>query len=332
MTKYLFLILGLTVFLSGCKTDPQSSKTTSIDVPLKEPTAKIPSSNGDRIFGHVEKQLSFGYRVPGTPEHVACKDWFIEHLTPLADELEVQEFTSSFYTVNDAPSYNVIASWNPNHKKRVLLAAHWDSRIVAEKDADKAKQNKPIYGADDGASGVAALLEIAQLLKENPIDLGVDIILFDAEDQGLPGEGKAKTWCLGSQHWSANKHKKNYTAKFGVLLDMIGSKTAVFGKEGISAQYAGKYQDKIWALAQRMGQGALFIDKKFGAITDDHYYVNTVAHIPMVDIINYQINENKFGAYHHTHDDNIDVISKSNLRKVTQLVLAVLYKTSDGSF
>lgn len=336
MKKYIYLFVLATFILIGCKTDPSGSSTKSIQTEevLKAPTVKIPKSDTDRIFSHVEKQLSFGYRVPGTPEHVACKDWFVEFLTPLADELEVQEFTSSFYGVKDAPSYNVIATFNPRHKKRVLLAAHWDSRIVAEKDKDENMRDKPISGADDGASGVAALLEIATMLKENPIDLGVDIILFDAEDQGTPGgRSNNNTWCYGSQHWSKNKHKKNYTANFGILLDMIGAKTARFGKEGYSMQYAKKWQDKIWTLAQRMGQGNLFVNDSFGGgIMDDHYYVNTVAKIPMVDIINYQIDKNKFGDYHHTHNDDISVISKANLRSVTQLVLAVLYKTSDGSF
>lgn len=332
MKKYLYLVIVSALLLIGCKPDPKSTTNKPAEEVLKAPTAKIPSSNADRIFGLVEKQLAFGYRVPGTPEHVACKDWFVEVLTPLADKVEVQEFPASFYHVKDAPSYNVIATFNPQHKTRILLAAHWDSRIVAEKDKDEAKKNMPISGADDGASGVAALLEIAQLLKENPIDLGVDIILFDAEDQGLSGGNDLKTWCLGSQYWSSNKHIKGYTAKFGILLDMIGSKTARFGKDSISEQYAGKYQNKIWSLAQRMGQDDLFVNDRFQGIMDDHYYVNTVAHIPMVDIINYQIDKGKFGEYHHTHDDNIDIISKSNLRKVTQLVLAVLYKTSDGSF
>lgn len=331
MKKLFYLLILSTFIISGCKNDPSTTKkSSSTEEVLKEPTAKIPKSDAERIFGHVEKQLSFGYRVPGTPEHVACKDWFVSFLTPLADEVVVQDFPASFYDVVDAPSYNVIATFNPKHKKRVILAAHWDSRIVAEKDKDESKKDKPIYGADDGASGVAALLEIAQILKENPIDLGVDIILFDAEDQGTPKT--TNTWCLGSQFWSKNKHKKGYTAKFGILLDMIGSKTARFGKDGISAQYAGKYQDKIWTLAQRMGQSDLFVNDKFEGILDDHYWVNTVAHIPMVDILNYQIDKGKFGEYHHTHDDNIDIISKVNLRKVTQLVLAVLYKTSDGSF
>lgn len=326
MKNILYCICVIGLLCGACKTDPNS--TTVVESPQKA-TAKIPSSDKELLYSNVEKQLSFGYRVPGTDAHKACKDWFVEQLSSHADDVEVQEFPASFYDVKDAPSYNIIASFNPSHKKRVLLAAHWDSRIVAEKDPDETKQNDPIYGADDGASGVASLLEIARLIKENPIDLGVDIILFDAEDQGTTNNND--TWCLGSKYWSNNKHKKGYTAKFGVLLDMIGSNSAMFGREGYSTKYAKKYQDKIWSLAKRMGMGDLFVDKNF-AVFDDHYYVNTVAKIPMVDIINYDHAADKFGHYHHTHKDDISIISKDNLRRVTQLVLAILYKTSDGSF
>ena len=186
------------------------------------------------------------------------------------------------------------------------MAAHYDTRIVAEKDADQSKQNQPIMGADDGASGVAALLEIARLIAENPIDMGVDFIFFDAEDNG---QSKGPGWCLGSKYWASNKHTRNYKAKFGILLDMVGAKGATFGKEGISQAYAKTHQDKIWTLAQRMGYSDYFIDTRFGTIEDDHKYVNE-AGIPMLDIINYDIASNKFGHYHHTHKDDISVIDK----------------------
>jgi len=322
-TIYITFCTGLLLLLSACKQDT----TPSADVVPKAPVT-IPAVNPDYIYANIEKQLSFGHRIPGTPEHLACRDWIVETLKSYGATVELQAFKASFYDVKDADAYNIIASFNTQHTHRVLLAAHYDTRIVAEKDSDKSKQNQPIMGADDGGSGVAALLEIARVISENPIDMGVDFIFFDAEDNGQPEISGG--WCLGSQYWAKNKHSKGYKAKFGILLDMVGAKGATFGKEAISQAYAKEYQNKIWTLAQRMGYSDFFLDTKFGAIDDDHKYVNE-AGIPMLDIINYDISKNKFGHYHHTHKDDISVIDKRTLKVVTQVVTAALYKESERS-
>ncbi len=327
MTFKKLLILLLVISVSfACKEDPKPV----VEPALKKPTAKIPSSNMDSVFSFVNQQLAFGNRIPGTPEHQACKDWLVNKFKGYGAVVKEQEFKASFFDKKDQQAYNIIASYNPSHQKRVLLAAHWDSRMVAEKDPDVAKQNTPIHGADDGGSGVAALLEIARHINQNPIDLGVDIILFDAEDNG--DSLSNFTWCLGSQYWSKNMHVSGYNPEFGILLDMVGAKNAKFPKEGYSQKYAKKYHDKVWKLAQRMGKGDLFINDNFGGINDDHYHVNTNTNIPMLDIINWDLSRNTFDEYHHTHDDNIDVIDKNVLRSVTQVVLATIYKVSDGSF
>lgn len=324
-TKYLigFFVI-LLIGISACKTDPKTSEPA-----VKKDPVKIPAANGDSLYTFVEKQLSFGYRIPGTPEHIACKDWIVSKLESYGADVIEQKFTTSFLTVKNVDAFNIIASFNPNHKKRILIGAHWDSRMIAEKDQDKAKQDKPISGADDGGSGVAGLLEIARQLSENEIDLGIDLIFFDAEDQG--NSNVDESWALGAQHWGKNMHKRGYKAKFGILLDMIGSKGATFGKEFYSQQYAKSYQDKVWTLARRMGYTDMFVNTLFGRIGDDHLYVNKYAGIPMFDIINYRVGENLFGAYHHTHDDDIDVIDKRTLRVVTQVVLAAIFKESEGT-
>ncbi len=321
--KHIFIVL-ICIFAISCRQD----------APVKEPEvkkapAKIPAANADSLYSYVEAQLKFGHRYPSTPGHLKIKNWIKQKMEGYGATVIEQPFKASFYHIKDADAYNIIGSFNPENSNRVLLAAHYDTRIVAEKDADKANQNNPIMGADDGASGVAALLEIARAINENPIDLGVDFIFFDAEDNGQPKI--SNTWCLGSQHWSRNKHDRNYKASFGILLDMVGAKGASFGKEGFSQHYAKRHQDKIWKLAQRMGYGDYFIDTKFGAIDDDHKYVNEVAGIPMLDIINYDLNADKFAHYHHTHKDDISIIDKRTLRVVSQVVLAALYKTSDLS-
>ena len=329
----LILSLSLLLGFSSCKNDTPSESTTK--PAMQKPRVKVPKFDGDKAYALVEKQLSFGHRIPGTPEHKATKDWYVDQLKATGAEVQVQEFKASFLGIEDKESYNIIASFNPKNTHRVMLAAHWDSRLIAEKDEDKSMQEKPIMGADDGATGTAILLQIANMIKENPIDLGIDIVLFDAEDQG-DSKGNETSWCLGSQYWGKNPHVPNYKAKFGILLDMVGAKDAQFGKEGYSRTRAGVQLEKIWALAKGMGYSDYFQDFDAGGITDDHKYVMDYRKFPMVDIINTPKDptsgDTSFGHYHHTHKDNIDIVSKRTLKVVGQVLTAVIYKESDGSF
>jgi len=324
-TIFIFCI-GL-LSICGCKDDVKKTTPTT---PVTKKKVIVPPFNGDGAFNYVEKQVAFGYRVPGMDSHKKCKDWLVSELKSLGADVEVQEFKASFFDVKDAESFNIIASINPKQKKRIALAAHWDTRLIADKDEED--KNKPIDGADDGGSGVGVLLQIAKTIQDNPIDLGIDIFLWDAEDNGIDsddGEDTSETWCLGSQHWSKNKHDRNYKAKYGILLDMVGAKNARFPLEGISTQVAGPVQNKIWTLAQQMGYGDLFQSVKMGGITDDHVFMYKGG-IPTVDIIN--LPSNTFGHYHHTHEDNMENIDRNTLRKVGQVVTAVLYRESEGSF
>jgi len=300
--------------------------------PKKAPV-KIPAFNAEGAYAHLEKQLSFGPRNPGSEGHVACKDWMIKQFEEYGAEVIAQNFTANLYTGDSYPAWNIIAQFNPKHKKRVILSAHWDTRFIGEEDDDKEMREKPIPGADDGGSGTAVLIEIAKILGENPIDLGVDIILWDAEDQGQRGVRQDELWCLGSQYWSKNKHTKKYRAKYGINLDMIGAKNPRFGKEQYSQMYAKVTLDKFWALAQNMGYKDMFVNETVGAITDDHMFVNKLAKIPMIDIINTPIgNKNAFIKEWHTHDDDISAIDKRSLRIVGQVVTAAIYKESTGHF
>jgi Predicted aminopeptidases len=175
------------------------------------------------------------------------------------------------------------------------------------------------------------LIELARILSEHPIGIGVDLLFFDAEDQG--DSSNDQTWALGSQHWSRNKKPIGYTAKYGILLDMVGAQDAAFGKEGISRRFAKDIQDKIWTLAGNMGYSDFFQDYNSAGINDDHLYVNRDAGIKMVDIIHQSLSDGaSFGPYHHTHDDNIDIISRRTLKVVGRVVTAVLYNESNGTF
>ena len=308
----------------SCKTDDKKIKTQTTKTQVK-----IPAFSGDAAYGLVEKQLAFGYRIPGTTEHKACKDWMVEELESYGAEVIVQDFDAKFFTGETVESFNIVAQFNPKQKKRIFVAAHWDSRREADHDPNESEQSKPIMGADDGGSGVAVAMQIAKTLQENPIDMGVDIILFDAEDQGNGKGGGSETWCLGSQYWARNLAPKGYNPQYGILLDMVGSKHPRFAKDSVSKRYAPHVLNKVWTLASNMGYSDMFVNQNGGSITDDHYFINLIANIPTIDIINQKKGaKTGFGSHWHTHDDNIDVIDKRSLRVVGQVVTAVLYKES----
>lgn len=321
----LFVLLVMLVY--SCKEDkPVPALPPTISSPLV-----IPEFNKDSAYAFIAAQVAFGKRIPGTKEHKATKDWLVQKLQSFGGNVTVQEFKSSFLTVKNADSYNIIASYNPKARKRISLSAHWDSRLIAEKDADPGMQNKPIDGANDGGSGVGVILEIARLLNSTPTSIGIDIILFDAEDQGDGGTGD--NWCLGSKYWGKNPHSSNYQAMYGIHLDMVGAKNAVFGYEGYSKQNAPIYLEKIWKLAQQMGYGNYFQSLNKQPIEDDHYHMMAYRSYPVLDIIDLSGDNTKvFGSYHHTHDDNMDVIDKQTINAVGKVVTAVLYKEGHSSF
>ena len=323
------IILSLAILGTSCKNDSGTAAVTTVE----KPKVLVPSFNKDSAFVYIEKQLAFGPRVPGSEGHQACKEWMVTKFKSFGAEVIKQDFTANIYTGESLPATNIIAQYNPDQKERIILSAHWDSRFIGEQDKDKNKREEPIPGADDGGSGVGVLLEIARQLGQNPIDLGVDIILWDAEDQGQRGEQNTElTWCLGSQYWSRNKHTKKYQARYGINLDMVGGKNPRFGKDGVSRYYAPKVLNKVWKLAQTMGYSDMFVDVNTGGLTDDHKVVNEMAGIPMIDIINQPTDsEHSFVKHWHTHNDDIDVIDKRTLKAVGQTVLATIYKESDGS-
>jgi glutaminyl-peptide cyclotransferase len=293
---------------------------------------KAPVFSADSAYKYIETQVAFGPRVPGTKQHKACGDWLQDKLKQFGATVYTQDFVGAAYDGVKRNSKNIIGSLNPNAKTRILLAAHWDTRPIA--DHDDTDKNKPIDGAIDGASGVAVALEMARLIQANPIknDIGVDIIFFDNEDNGTPDgvtpkvESTSSTgyWCLGSEYWAANKHIPNYSAYYGILLDMVGGKNTIFLKEELSIQNASSVVENVWNTAARLGYSKYFKNEKGGSITDDHVPVNMVAKIPMIDIISND-GSGGFGAFHHTHDDNLSSVSKEHLKAVGQTVLQVIY-------
>jgi len=322
--RYLSVAVILVCFLiTGCKSDPK--KVITVD-PLKEEYTrrKVPKFDQESAYTYVAKQVDFGPRYPGSEAHRELIDYLVSELSQYTDKVIEQDFKVDFMDMSDVDATNIIAIINPDRQRRVLLAAHFDTRMIAEKDDDPSMVDKPILGADDGASGVGVLLEIAKKIKENGIDIGVDIVLFDAEDNGT--NGSEDEWCLGAKYWAQNPHVENYKADFGILLDMVGAEGAEFGKEAYSMEYAGNYVNKIWNLASNMNASNYFKDINVGGVTDDHKFVIQYRNIPMLDIINMSPNHQKnFDDHHHTHDDNMDIIDKSTLRAVGKVVLATIY-------
>ena len=328
---YLLLIFVLSGLMActACQNDSNTSQGSSGN---KQETKEVISNknnktnqvrfDADSAYYYVKKQVDFGNRVPGSKEHKACADWLEKKLGEYTDKVMVQKAIVTAYTKEKLPMYNIIGSINPDHKKRILLCAHWDTRHIAEKDPDESKQKQPIAGANDGASGVGVLLEIARQLKQQPVGYGVDIIFFDVEDYGQ--NDTEDTYCLGSQYWGKNLHIPNYTAEYGILLDMVGAGDAAFLMEQFSVSYAANIVKKVWQTAADLGYQSYFVPSMGGGITDDHYYINEYANIPTINIIHYT--PDGFGKFHHTHKDNMDLISKNTLRVVGKVVMTVLYK------
>jgi glutaminyl-peptide cyclotransferase len=325
---FIAIVIGGIIFQS-CPSLQDNSGSAVVKDPEKK-VLQIPAFNRDSAFSFVDAQVAFGPRVTNSEGHRKCKAWLVDKFKSYGAVVVEQEFKATQYTGKVLNGVNIIASFNPTAPKRVIFAAHWDSRHIA--DQDEKDQDKPILGADDGASGVGILVELARQLKEKPTEMGIDLILFDAEDLGkddVQTMEDMKTWCLGSQHWAANPHVPGYRAKYGVLLDMVGATGARFTKDKISMQYAGEYMDKIWRMASNQGFGAYFVSDLSGEMTDDHYFVNTIAGIPMLDIIN-RPTDGGFVKHWHTHNDNIQAIDKETIRVVGQLLLHVIYNENEG--
>jgi glutaminyl-peptide cyclotransferase len=323
----LLAVLALWAFGSYFKSCSKSSESVETETaPEKTVLQSTPAFSADTAYNFIEKQVAFGPRVPATPQHKACGEWIQAQLKSFGATVYTQNFVGTAYDGKTRASTNIIGSINPKAAKRIIVAAHWDTRPIADKDDER--QTKPIDGAIDGGSGVAVALEIARNIKNNPLNdsLGVDFIFFDNEDNGAPENVQTNDarWCLGSQYWAANKHIPGYSAYFGILLDMVGAKNSIFQKEGYSMQYANSIVELVWNTAAQLGYSKFFKNEPGGSITDDHVAVNEVAKIPMIDIISSD-GAGGFGAFHHTHDDNLTNVSLEHLKAVGQTVLQVIY-------
>lgn len=286
----------------------------------------IPAFNGDSAYANVLKQLEFGARVPGTPAHAETRNFLLNTLRARAGRRSVftQDFTKIIYG-DTLQMSNIIAAFNLEASDRIFLCAHWDTRPRADRDPDISRRNEPIPGADDGASGVAVLLEMARLLAENPPPIGVDLVLFDGEDYGR--EGDLQYYFLGAREWAENPPVPGYRPRFGILLDMVGARDAIFPKEQYSLSYARALVDGVWEVASGIGYGDRFPDVRGAAISDDHVVVNEKLGIPTINIIHHNqgSGDSVFPEYWHTHADNADIISEETLGVIGHILTEIIY-------
>lgn len=317
--------------LMACKPETTENTTVTEEPKKVEEPAKVrvipPDFNADSAYLYVKAQADMGPRVPGSAAHKKAVAYFKAQLEKNGAKVYIQNGPATSYDGKAWTISNVIGEINPTATKRILLAAHFDSRPFCEKETDPKLKEKPCPGVNDGASGVGVLLEVARILKTKMPTVGVDIILFDLEDYGKPfgTQEDETTWCLGSQYWSRNKHKQGYVAQYGILLDMVGAANAQFPKEGFSAFFAGDVVNKVWKAAKTSGYGTYFPDATYGEITDDHFYVNKIAQIPCIDILHYDLGKGSFFPHHHKNTDDISTIDKNTLKAVGQTLLEVIY-------
>jgi len=322
MRKILIFLLAV-IQLTGCSHATQSTKT-------EEKTVYIPEFSKDSAYKYTQKQVDFGPRVPNTKAHDDCAKYLSAELKRLGAEVIIQNADLTAFDGTVLRSTNIIGSFNLKAETRILLFSHWDSRPWADHDTNPKNRKMPVMAANDGASGVGVLLEMARLIGKNQPSVGIDIIFFDSEDYGAPesfkSENSEDSWCLGTQYWAKNPHVPGYTARFGILLDMVGGKGATFFKEQSSEYYAGSVVSNVWSKAKSLGFGQYFVDQKGGAITDDHIYVNQLIGIPSIDIIQYDPNSKSgFADYWHTTHDTMDNVDKNTLNAIGMTLMNVIY-------
>lgn len=278
--------------------------------------ASVPVFDGEQAFQYIVKQCAFGPRVPGTPAHRRCLAFLVEELQGFGARVVQQPFLQHIPRMGRTLTLtNVIASFGLEKPERVLLCAHWDTRPWADEDPTPENRDQPIPGANDGASGVAVLLQVASYLQQQSPRYGVDIILFDGEDAGTPGQ--PETYALGSQYFAANKDI-NYRPAFGLLLDMVGDRDLQIYQEQNSLRYAPQIVELVWQRAQALGLPA-FVPSPGYEVTDDHLPLLR-AGIRCIDIIDFDY------EYWHTLEDTPDKCSPESLAQVGQLVLDILYR------
>jgi peptidase M28-like protein len=282
-------------------------------------TTGAPSFSTDSAWSYLQKQVSFGPRVPGMKGHADQLAWMTQFLRARADTVILQPFTHTHtQTGKTLQLTNVFARFRPQADVRILLVAHWDTRPTADFDDDPIKQKQPIHGANDGASGTAVLLELANVLKKHSSPIGVDLLFVDGEDFGPDSDDMY----LGATHFAVNQ-PAGYKPMYGILLDMIADQNPVFPEEGNSKDMAPEVLERVWRTAEQMGLGQYFPRRSGGYITDDHIPLNR-AGIRTIDIID--LDYGPGNSFWHTSEDVVANTAPRGLEVVGRVVAEMIYR------
>ena len=319
-----FYLFTLLLFSCGLR-----QQTASSDPVAATPVG--PTFVADSAYAYCEQQCAFGPRTMNSPAHDLCGQWIASKFQSFGLTVTTQRADLRGYDGTMLHATNIIASYRPELSDRILICAHWDSRPWADNDPDESNWHKPVLAANDGASGIGVMLELARLLPDS-LKVGIDFISFDAEDWGTPQwsdvADQGNTWALGSQYWAAHLPKQQAKAyRYGILLDMVGGQGAMFYKERLSQQYASSIVDRVWRAAQVVGFGSMFPMQSGSYITDDHLPINTVAKIPCIDVIPYYpaCEQSTFGPTWHTLQDDMTHLDRTTLQAVGQTLIQVLF-------
>lgn len=247
---------------------------------------------------YVQSQLAFGPRVPGTAGARQCGDWFVREFKRRADTVTEQRFTHVTEAGDTLQLRNILARFRPAAEDRVLYVTHWDTRPKAESDPNPANRSKPIPGANDGASGPAMFLALADALKATPPNVGVDLLLVDGEDYG-EFDAREHDVLLGSKYFATHLPTPNYQPLFGVLWDMIADKDQEFPEESTSLARAPEVVDRVWKTAERLGYGNVFVQRDGGGFSDDHIPL-LAAGLRVIDVIDFYYPNDHSPTYHHS--------------------------------
>lgn len=316
--KITLLYIMIAALMTACGSTGASSGGSIGTDTVDAAVSRKATFDADGAYALTRQQCEFGPRVPGTTAHDRCAEWLITTLRTSCDTVLVQNAMVQSARSGRIEVRNIIGVINPDATQRLLLLAHWDTRPWADSDPDPANHGKPVMGANDGASGVGVLLQLARQLKADGTTLGIDILLVDAEDMGI--DDNEESWALGTQYWASHPHVEGYKALFGILLDMVGSAHATFPREYYSMQFASGFGDLVW----RNAAGSHFINAQGGAVTDDHVFVNRSG-IPCIDIIDMRSDSpTGFCPEWHTTSDTMDAISAATLGEVGQTLLNVI--------